>query len=80
MHGLGSIIGAHFADGRILDSFATELLITKGSVDLTDHTADVSLDITLVGFDGNFKSGVLKPQSNPVLITAEITMINQTEE
>jgi predicted DNA-binding protein with PD1-like motif len=79
VHGLGSIIGAHFADGRILDSFATEFLITKGRVDLTGSTVKVSLDITLVGFDGHFKSGVSKPQSNPVLITAEITLINQTE-
>lgn len=79
VHGLGSIIGAHFSDGRILDSFATELLITKGRVYLTDSTVEVSLDITLVGFDGHFKSGVLKPQSNPVLITAEIALINRTE-
>ena len=75
VHGIGSLIGAHFADGRVFDSFATEFLITKGAVDLTIPEPDVALDIVLVGLDGRFESGRLRPHSNPVLITAEIILI-----
>ncbi|VAW04266.1 hypothetical protein MNBD_ALPHA07-530 [hydrothermal vent metagenome] len=75
VQGIGSLIGAHFADGRVLDSFATEFLITKGEIDLTAPEPNVALDIVLVGLDGGFKSGRLKQHSNPVLITSEIILI-----
>jgi len=77
-HGIGSLIGAHFADGRVFDSFATEFLLTKGTIDLTCKTPDVALDIVLVGLDGGFESGRLKRQENPVLITAEIILIGDS--
>ncbi len=77
-HGIGSLIGAHFADGRVFDSFATEFLLTKGTIDLTGKAPDVALDIVLVGLDGGFESGRLKRQENPVLITAEIVLIGDS--
>jgi predicted DNA-binding protein with PD1-like motif len=75
VQGIGSIIGAHFDDGRVFDSFATEFLLTKGEIDLTGSKPDIALDIELVGLDGTFQSGRLMRQKNPVLITAEIVMI-----
>ena len=74
VHGIGSTIGAHFANGDVLDSFATELLITSGTVDLTQAAPVCDLDIILVGLGGSFKQGRLKAENNPVLITAEILL------
>lgn len=79
VHGLGSIIGAHFADNRRMESFATELLITHGLVDLSRKAPRVDLEIALVGLEGAFMRGRLKPESNPVLITAEIVLKNLSE-
>ncbi len=73
VHGLGSIIGAHFADGSVMHSFATEFLITEGHIDL-DQTPQIALEIALVGLNGAFMSGKLQVGSNPVLITAEIVL------
>ena len=75
VQGIGSLIGAHFDDGRVFDSFATEFLLTKGKIDLTAGKTNVVLDIAIVGLDGTFQNGQLKPHNNPVLITAEIVMI-----
>ncbi len=65
--GIGSTIGAHFADGRVMGSFATELLVLSG--------AD-PLEIALVGMDGQHMQGPLAPGKNPVLITAELLLRN----
>jgi len=74
VHGVGSIIGAHFADGRVMKSFATEFLITKGEVDLNGTTPICNLEIAIVGLDGAPMQGLLKPKSNPVLVTSEIIL------
>ncbi|MEE9429164.1 MAG: hypothetical protein V3V25_13560 [Paracoccaceae bacterium] len=80
VHGIGSLIGAKFADGRIMNSFATEVLVTKGTVDLAGDAPDVTMDISLVGLDGKFMHGQLAPTENPVLITFESILINQSKE
>jgi len=67
VHGIGSIIGAHFDDGRVMDSFATELLVLSGPD---------PLEIALVGLDGQHMQGRLAKGKNPVLITAEILVRN----
>ncbi|HGG05212.1 MAG TPA: hypothetical protein ENK28_07120 [Aliiroseovarius sp.] len=74
IHGVGSIIGAHFDDGRVFESFATELMVESGRVDLTGDTPKVDLDIALVGLGADFHRGRLVQGRNPVLITAEIVL------
>ncbi len=73
VHGVGSIIGAHFTDGRVMDSFATEALVTAGHVDLEHATVD--LEVCLVGLDGQHMCGALIEGKNPVLITAELVLV-----
>lgn len=80
VHGVGSLIGAKFADGRTMNSFATEVLITNGMVDLTGNTPRVDLEIALVGLDGKFMHGLLAPSGNPVLITFELIVKKQSED
>jgi len=74
VHGLGSLIGAHFADENVLDSFATEFYFTRGLIDLTGPTPSAALDVALVGLDGSWMEGRLDQGQNPVLITTEILL------
>ncbi len=74
VHGVGSTIGAHFDDGRVFESFATELMVEAGVVDLTGDSPVVDLDIALVGLGADFERGRLITGCNPVLITAEIVL------
>ncbi|NRB16664.1 MAG: DUF296 domain-containing protein [Rhodobacteraceae bacterium] len=80
VHGVGSLIGAKFADGRTMNSFATEVLVTEGTVDLSGDEPRVSLEISLVGLDGEFMHGQLASTGNPVLITFEIILKNQSKD
>lgn len=75
VYGVGSIIGAHFADGRIMESFATEFYVTKGTIDLSRPKPQAHIEIAIVGLDGTHMEGLLKPDSNPVLITSEMILI-----
>lgn len=69
VHGVGSFVGAAFADGRYAPSIATEIFIERGSV----RTGEVSLDITLVDVDGAIHAGRVAP-GNPICITFELTL------
>ncbi|MEP3116100.1 hypothetical protein [Nisaea sp.] len=74
VHGLGSLIGAWFDDGTILDSIATEFLILDAEV-RTEGSAGKGPEITIVGIDGSdIRSGRLCRDQNPVLITAELML------
>lgn len=77
VHGVGSVIGAHFADGQIMNSFATEAFVESGIVDLTEPEPQITLDISLVGLDGKFMNGRLVKSGNPVMITFELVLIKQ---
>lgn len=67
-HGLGSLLGAQFADGTILDSDATEFL-------LVDAASGAAPEIAIVGTaPGQIAEGRLAPGENPVLVTAEIVL------
>ncbi|MBV1705964.1 MAG: DUF296 domain-containing protein [Hyphomicrobiales bacterium] len=68
--GVGSLIGAHYADGRISWPFATEMAIRAGR--LSGEAAHI--DIELVDFEGNLSSGVLQGGDNPVLMTMELVL------
>lgn len=70
--GVGSTIGARFADGRAVENFATEVAITRGQV-----TADGSgseIEVALVDFTGARARGSLKRGDNPVLMTFELVL------
>lgn len=68
---IGSLNTARFADGAVLDSHASEFLISEGRV--ADSAADIAIDI--VGIDGIRASGRLEPGRNPVCVTAELILL-----
>lgn len=74
IHGLGSVIGAVFEDGRQLTSYATEMLILDGMAH-GDGRPRPGVEILITGTDGEtVMEGRLKRGENPVLITAEICL------
>ena len=69
--GLGSLIGAVFEDGSVLDSHATEFLITDARVGPDAPTPE----IVIVGIDGSkIMSGRLTRGENAILVTAELVL------
>ena len=68
--GVGSLIGAHYADGRISKAFATEMAIRAGT--LTPEDAEIEID--LVDYEGNLSGGKLRCGDNPVLMTMELVL------
>lgn len=73
--GVGSTIGARFADGRSIDPFATEIAITAGHVAPgTDSKPEAALAIALVDYTGGMAQGALARGDNPVLMTLELVL------
>jgi predicted DNA-binding protein with PD1-like motif len=73
--GVGSIIGAHFAEGRMVQPFATEMLLCSGEIGSGDGGApEAALDVALVDYTGGLARGRLKRGDNPVLMTMEIVL------
>lgn len=73
--GVGSIIGARFADGSSLVPFATELAIGAGVVAPGAGGApEAQLDIALVDYLGGLAEGRLVRGDNPVLMTMELVV------
>jgi predicted DNA-binding protein with PD1-like motif len=73
--GVGSIIGARFADGRSLVPFATELAIASGEISPGPAGAlAAQLDIALVDYLGGLGEGRLTRGDNPVLMTMELIL------
>ena len=69
--GIGSLIGAQFESGDVLDSLASEFLITRA----TAGTSGPEPQIIIVGIDGSrILSGSLTRGENAVLITAELIL------
>lgn len=77
IHGLGSLIGASFDNGDIMESYATEFLVRQGSINLggTQHGADI--DILIVGLDGGSMHGPLLKNENAVLMTCELVLLRR---
>ncbi len=70
VHGLGSLIGARFEDDAVMESHATEFLITEATAGLGRTP-----EIMIVGIGGDqILSGRLIRGENPVLITAELIL------
>jgi predicted DNA-binding protein with PD1-like motif len=73
--GVGSTIGARFADGRIVEPFATELAVSSGViVSGTGGALEAELDIALVDYEGGIAEGRLTRGDNPVLMTMELVL------
>lgn len=73
--GVGSTIGARFADGRSVEAFATELAVTSGTVAPNAiGEPEAALDITLVDYTGGLAEGRLIRGDNPVLMTMELVL------
>ncbi len=66
--GVGSTIGAHYADGRKVEAFATELFITAGEVNPS------SIDLAMIDYTGAVSAGRLAYGDNPVLMTMELVL------
>lgn len=73
--GVGSTIGARFADDRVIEPFATEIAITAGHVASgEDGEPEAALAIALVDYTGGMAQGALKRGENPVLMTLELVL------
>src|ERR1700681_1147910 len=73
--GVGSIIGARFADGRIVEPFATELAVSSGVIASgVSGALEAELDIALVDYEGGIAEGRLLRGDNPVLMTMELVL------
>jgi len=74
VHGLGSLIGATFEDGNVLDSLPTEFLILDAEARAEGGTGP-GPEIAIVGIEGgDIRRGRLTRGGNAVLITAELLL------
>jgi len=73
--GVGSIIGARFVDGRVVEPFATEMALRAGAVGASrDGIPEAALDVALVDYTGGLAEGRLVRGDNPVLMTMELVL------
>jgi predicted DNA-binding protein with PD1-like motif len=73
--GVGSTIGARFADGGVIEPFATELAITSGTIAPGAGGAlEAALDVALIDYTGGIGEGRLVRGDNPVLMTMELVV------
>jgi predicted DNA-binding protein with PD1-like motif len=73
--GVGSIIGARFVDGRVVDPFATEMAVSSGVIAQgADGAPEATLDVALVDYLGGLATGRLQRGDNPVLMTMELVL------
>lgn len=73
--GVGSTIGALFADGREVTPFATEVFIEAGQVAPGPDGAPVAtLDVGLIDYTGQMARGRLQRGADPVLMTFELVL------
>jgi predicted DNA-binding protein with PD1-like motif len=70
--GIGSLVGAGFADGGQVESFATEVLISGGTV----RSGETTLEIAIVDMGGVITEGRLAGP-NPVCVTFELLILEE---
>lgn len=70
IHGIGSVDGVRFADGKRVDCAATEIFVSGGR--LTKGRAH--LPVVVVDIEGEVAEGVLEAGDNPVGVTFEIVV------
>ena len=67
---LGSLVGARFADGRVVEDIATEVFVRAGAV----RSGVATLDLAVVDMAGQVSDGVLARGQNAVLITFDLVV------
>ncbi|HEX6959390.1 MAG TPA: DUF296 domain-containing protein [Ferrovibrio sp.] len=73
--GVGSTIGARFADGRRVEPFATELAVRPAEIAAGPAGGlQAELDVGLVDYQGDVAEGRLVRGDNPVLMTMELVL------
>jgi hypothetical protein len=72
VHGIGSLVGADFEGGGRISSYATEVLVRQGAV----AGGRATLDIAMVGMEGEIGEGTLRRGVNPVCVTFEILIVD----
>jgi predicted DNA-binding protein with PD1-like motif len=72
VHGIGSLNGISFDDGRFVPDHATEVMIRRGAVAVEDGAASAIVEIAAVDMDGTIHEGVLARGDNPVCVTFEL--------
>jgi len=73
--GVGSTIGARFADGGVTEPFATELAMSAGTIAPDASGAlEAALDVALIDYTGGIAEGRLIRGHNPVLMTMELVL------
>ena len=70
--GVGSIIGARYADGGGHDNFATELFLARAT--LNAGKGEAVLEAGMVDYTGQVSAGRLVAGDNPVLMTMELVL------
>ena len=70
--GIGSLIGARYADGSKVDDIATEVFVTRGFV--IGQSTGTHVEIAMVDTKGNITAGSLLRGENPVCITFELCL------
>ncbi|HEU6443259.1 MAG TPA: DUF296 domain-containing protein [Microvirga sp.] len=74
VYGIGSLNEVRFADGRRVDSLATEVLIHEGRMERTSGQPVARLDVAVVDVEGGIYEGQLTRGDNPVLVTFELVI------
>lgn len=73
--GVGSTVGAAFADGRVVEPFVTEVLVRAGRIAPgADGRPQAQLDVALVDHTGGLAEGRLQRGANGVLVTFELVL------
>lgn len=71
--GVGSLVGVDFADGSHVPSYATEVMVRRGTV----VEGRCELDVALVDMNGDIHEGLLAHSSNPVCVTFELVIVEE---
>jgi predicted DNA-binding protein with PD1-like motif len=73
--GVGSLVGARFAEGGVVEDIATELLVTGGGI-APDATGELRAEVSVALADmrGRVHEGRLLRGRNPVCITFELLL------
>ncbi len=71
--GVGSLVGVDFADGSHVASYATEVMVRRGTV----VEGRCELDVALVDMNGDIHEGLLAHGSNPVCVTFELVIVEE---
>lgn len=69
--GLGSVVHPRLIGQPPIDSYATELLLTKGRI----KHGHADLEVELITLSGARHTGILEPGKNGICITAELLLI-----